>query len=367
MRPTVFLGMLGVVVLVSCAGPVRPRVKVEPVTFDHPEEIVRGTGEAEGYWVLADRRTFAVLAFLNVMGFDEEAPGMEMHPIRVKVRERVAARLASHPDKPKEWRAYYEPRRMWFGQYVNWSLSLSSDHPFRRIRPREELLYDWTDYQLADFPDVLNDFWTTANLEEVWRECWPELSAMIRQYSVPRMAEEMDFLWRYLRMPRKDSFTIIHEPVPLSRHNQASGHRFENYFYSLDGPGSNGGGLNVHEYLHTFVNDIVKASMSSQEPKLRRYFEAGKDAAISASYPDFFFWTCECLVHALDHRITVLRVSDPAIRSMVEARVDRLTRDGYTLLLPLYLSLADFEASDVPFDRYLPVLFERLPDPAAPR
>ena len=79
-----------------------PKVRPEPVSFNHPDEVIRG----EGFMVLADRREFAVMAFLNATGFDEEVQGQQMHPLRTKVRELVAANLAEHPKKVKAWRKY---------------------------------------------------------------------------------------------------------------------------------------------------------------------------------------------------------------------------------------------------------------------
>jgi hypothetical protein len=54
--------------------------------------------------------------------------------------------------------------------------------------------------------------------------------------------------------------------------------------------------------------------------------------------------------------------AEPAFQKRIEARVDSLTQEGYTILKPLYESLADFEKSDMPFDRYLPVMLEKLPE-----
>ena len=90
--------------------------------------------------------------------------------------------------------------------------------------------------------------------------------------------------------------------------------------------------------------------------------QAGKDAPISASYQDPVDWSTECLVHALAHRLGVQSVMDPSRKAMIEADVVELTRGGYPLLQPLYLLLADFEKSNLPFDQYLPSLLHNLPE-----
>src|SRR5436309_13865205 len=85
---------------VSCSP--ASEIRVAPVEFTHPDEIVRG----DGFLILADRRIFAVMAFLNAVGYDDEAQGLSMHPTRVKVRERVGKNLAGHPDRLREWRTF---------------------------------------------------------------------------------------------------------------------------------------------------------------------------------------------------------------------------------------------------------------------
>jgi hypothetical protein len=245
-------------------------------------------------------------------------------------------------------------------QYADFALSLSSDYPFKRIRPDRELGYPWAGRPLANFPEVLNDFWVTARLDEVWSKVKGDYISEVNKYDLHRMNQQMTFLWQYLRMKRSDKYVIVQVPNPLERHATASGARYENYFYSLDGPPSRLD-LNVHEYLHTIVNPLVKANYAAYKGKLQKYYEAGKDAKISKSYQDPVSFTSECLIHALDHRLTTLQTSDPETRKRVEAEVDSLTKEGYTLLNPLYMLLSDFEKSDKPFDQFLPVMLEKLP------
>ncbi|MFC1781739.1 hypothetical protein ACFLZ8_05715 [Planctomycetota bacterium] len=356
------MGIIFCAVLVTCCSLPRAKVVVEPIVFNHPDEIIKGTGHTEGNWVIADRRIFAVMAFLNIAGYDEEVTGMEMHPLRHKVRRLIAENLAEKPDKLKICRQYYQERLLGVWQYTNFALSLSSDYPFRRIRPDRELTYAWTSWELSDLPEVLNDFWVTAGLERIWAECRDDYIAEIKRYNVQRMSEQMTYIWGYMKTPRKDTYTVIHIPNPLYRHATADAHTFENYFYSIDGPSSNDGGLNIHEYLHTFINDLVGDNYVLQESKLQKYFEAGKDTSISASYQELSLWTTECLVHALDYRIRVNISAEPAYKKQIEAKVDSLTQQGYTVLKSFYELLADFEKNDMPFDKYLPIMLEKLPE-----
>lgn len=352
----IFIMILLCLFIAGCSGLFVPNISVEPIVFTHLDEMVKG----DGFMVLADRRVFAVMAFLNAAGYDEEVPGTQMHPIRLKDRKMVDDNLVRSPEKLNAWREYYKARLMGAWQYVDFALSLSSDYPFKRIRPDGELGYPWTGRLLANFPEVLNDFWVTAKLDEVWGKVKGDYLAEINKYDLGRMKRQMTFLWDYLRMRRSDVLIIVQVPNPLERHAIASGAKYENYFYSIDGPGSSID-MNVHEYLHTIINPIVEDNFAPYKDKLQRYYVAGKDAEISKPYQDPVVFTYECLVHALDSRLSVLQTSDPAAQKSVENKVTHLTNGGYTLLKPLYLLLSDFEKSGKPFDQLLPVMLEKLP------
>jgi hypothetical protein len=176
------LSVVGCSGLSCCGAKGRP----EPASFDHPDEVVRGGG----FMALADRREFAVMAFLNATGFDDEAQGQQMHPVRVKVRQMVAANLAEHPKKVKAWRRYRKGLvRKHLGTYAyqDYVLSLSTDYPFRRIRRNDELGYWYTAWLLADLPKVLNDFWRAAKLDEVWDAVKADYIAEIKRYDFEKM------------------------------------------------------------------------------------------------------------------------------------------------------------------------------------
>ncbi|MDI6451333.1 hypothetical protein [Anaerobaca lacustris] len=328
------------------------------MSFNHPDEIVRG----QGFMVLADRRVFAVMAFLNAVGLDEESPGKQMHPVRVRVRELVAANLASCPDKVESWRRHYETHKLPFYCYQDFALSLSADYPFRRIRPDAELGYAVTAEQLRDFPVILNDFWRAARVVEVWQRIQPDYAAELRKYDVARMTQQMAFLWEYLRMPRHDTLTLVNVPNLLDMHYRAIGARYEGYYYTVESPGSHSYGLNIHEYLHSIINPIVEAHSGRVKVAVREYYEAGKDKPMVEHYRAPVGFTYECLVRALDHRLRALLSATPESHERAEARMAQLHEPGLTLSQPFYRLLTQYEQSDQPFDRFFPTMLERLPE-----
>ncbi len=358
-----FISLVVTAMVMSLAGcsslsPFGAKVQPEPVSFDHPDEVIRG----EGFMILADRRVFTVMTFLNAVGFDDEYAGRQMHPVRVRVREMVAANLASHPERLASWRRYYAAHKFGTFCYQDFALSLSADYPFRQIRPDSEIGYVAAARTLRDFPNILNDFWGAAKLDDVWQHVRPEYLAELHKYDFARMERQMAFLWQYLRMPRQDTLTLVNVPNLLDTHYHAIGAHYENYYYTVESPGSHSYGLNVHEYLHSIVNPIVQARADTVKAAVSDYYEAGKDKSMSESYREPVCFTFESLVRALDHRIRALASDTPqAAEERVEARMVQLGQQGLTLAPPFYRLLAQYEESDQPFDRFFPTMLEHLP------
>jgi hypothetical protein len=346
------MAILLLVVIGGCGFPIKP----EPMVFVHDDEIVR-RGE---FVVLADRRIFTMMAFLNATGYDLESDGVEMHPVRVRVRRMLREKEVQFPDKFREWKKYYKRKPYQICVYIDFTLSLSTDYPFRRIRPYDELGFFNTIFLLADFPEVLNDFWETTDLETIWAKVKPDYVAEIGYYDIDEMERTLPFIWQYLRMQRKDSSTIVHVPNLLEAHYAAYCVRYEDYIFSVESPGSNTKGFNIHEYLHTFVNDIVKEHYHRYARKLRAYYPAGKDEKLSDAYPEAF--TIECLVRALDRRMRILLTDDPATKRKQENIARDISRQGLTLTYPFFQCLSDFEKSNLPFDEFLPQMLEILPE-----
>lgn len=357
-RPILFVTIVSALSLAGCSALSDRSIKPEPVSFDHADEIIRG----QGFMVLADRRVFAVMAFLNAAGFDEEVAGRQMHPVRARMREMVSANLTAHPKKLEAWRRYYETRRLGTFCYQDFALSLSAEYPFRRIRPDADLGYAFTAERLREFPEILNDFWVTAQLDEVWDDVKDDYLVELRKYDFQKMEQGMAFLWKYLRMERRDTFTIVNVPNLLDRHYHAIGARYENYYYSVEGPGAIGYGLNTHEYLHSIVNGLMQSNYGQQKGKLLKYYKAGRSGELSKSYQHPVTFAYECLVHAIDYRLRVLRTDDAAAREAAEKTVASLSKGGLILTQPFYRLLPEYELSGRAFNQFLPTLLQHLPE-----
>ena len=58
-----------------------------------PSDHVDGFRAGKDCIVVADRRIFAVMSFINAIGFDDQAQNTPMHPVRMKVREMLRVNL----------------------------------------------------------------------------------------------------------------------------------------------------------------------------------------------------------------------------------------------------------------------------------
>jgi hypothetical protein len=342
-------------------------VNVKPVTFDHPDEIIRN----DTFVALADRRVFAVMAFINACGFDDEASGTVMHPVRQRVREAIQKKASEHGDLFDKWKRYYNRRSFPSYCYMDYALSLSSDYPFRRIRPGSEFTCWWRSQMLNSFPKILNEFWETVELEEIWSQVKLDYLTQIKNYDFGRMAGELAFVWEYLRLDRKDRFIFISVPNLLGSHYTDMGAHYENYYYAVEGPREYSNGFNIHEYLHSFISALMNKNYASQQKKLNAYFVAGKDMPMAKNYGQRKAYASECLIRALDHRTCLLMEDNPEAVKQRENTTKRLNREnvvkwitdeGLLLTEPFYRLLIKFEETDMNFEEYLPEMLDLLPE-----
>lgn len=333
-------------------------LNVEPVSFSREDELIGN----DDFIILADRRVFTVMAFMNACGYDTEFEGKEMHPVRIRVREAIQAKANQHPDLLERWKQYYKKKAMPNFGYLDFVFSLNDDYPFRRIRPNSELQYPNTAKTLADLPAILNEFWETLELEQIWGEVKPDYIAEINKYDFKRMSDKLAFIWQYLRLQRKDHFTFVSVPNLLDQHYVGILAQYENYWYIVESPGAGDHSLNIHEYLHSIINSLVENNYKSYKKKLDKYFEAGKDLPWAKFYQHPVGYASECLVRALDKRIHVVFEDNPESTTRNENRVAELTEKGFILVQPFYQLLVEYEDSEINFEVFLPKLLERLPE-----
>jgi len=343
--------IFALVVVGGCRFP----IKTESAIFHHEDELVR-KGD---FVVLADRRIFATMAFLNAVGFDKEHKSMQMYPARLAVRKMLKDKAAAHPEKFQAWKQYYRKTGCARFHYIDFALSLSTDYPFKRIRPYDELGYFITFFKLADFPKVLNDFWQTAELDKIWAQVKPLYLEDVHKYDVDRMERQFNFLWSYLRMQRTDQLIFMVIPNPLGMRFSGQWSTYENYGYIVESPRYR---LNLHEYLHSIADPLVKKHYSRHRRKLNKYYQAAKDLPYASSYQHPVSHAGESLIRAMDSRMHALMEDDPETTKNCEARCIELSESGLSLAHPFYELLKQYEQTDMSFDQFVPLMLDLVPE-----
>lgn len=352
--PKDHLLLFSILVLVSLGGCRKP-IEIEPASFSHKDEMIRD-GD---FIVLADRRIFATMAFLNAVGYDNEIKG-DPHPVLLRVREILKAKATANPEHFRKWTSYYEQKELPDFIYKDFALSLSTDYPFRRIRPNTELGYPVISRKLSKFPSILNNFWETVELDEIWAQVKPSYLEEMRKYDFAKMKRQLTFVWEYLRMDRTDKLVFVSIPSLLDPHS-ASGAGYENYFYMIESLRATSHALSVHEYLHTIVNSMVEACYEAHREKLDAYLETRRGTIFAKSYSTTDTYTYECLIRALSIRMHILLEKDPSTTKNCEDRIRYLTDNGLSLVGPFYDLLPEFEKSDKSIEEFLPTMLDLLP------
>lgn len=351
-----------IVFAVLAVVPASASAQTEAKAFPYESEVIRGNG----FLVVADRRVFAVMALLNAVGYDAEYEGVEMHPARVAVRSELVRRLSGWADSVSRWRDTYESLDLPVWVYLDYALSLSPGAPFRRVHAEEELGYRDAQLRLeeAGFLDILNRFWEAAEVEDIWLSLRPRYLAELERYDFAKMADQLATLWAYLRMPRQDKYTLVNVPNLLDSHYQAIGAEYGRYYYQVESPGSHAYALNLHEYLHSIINPLVRERFDEHESILTEYYELGRTGEYARSYQQPMSMTAESLVRAIDHRLRVQMAESAEDVARAESRVAELAAGGLPLVRSFYdLLITEFEPGEAGFDVLLPRLLEMLPRP----
>jgi hypothetical protein len=207
----------------------------------------------------------------------------------------------------------------------------------------------------------VNEFWVDAKLDEVWNTVKPGYFAELQKYDIDKMSGDLDFVWSFVRMPRREARVMVSVPNLLDRHFSADSMGCGKYFVSVEGPGSHDYRLNVHEYLHEIVNPAVARWRDQYLVQLQPYFDRWQHFPGAHGYGTLQMYVQESLVKALEARVSVkLR---PELRARKSSQVAQDVKSGFELTGIFHENLAEFETGEGTFDDFVKVLFERLPKP----
>jgi hypothetical protein len=295
---------------------------------------------------------FATMCALYAAGYESDVSPDSWSAFRAQMRERLKKQRGPAVDALKEFygsHQFRDPAAM-LSRFVWFGLVSGPAPKFQPALRRDDLPPEVLD--LEGFSEVLSNYYTEQNIHHLWREVQPLYDREIARLHDP-VSQILFVSGTYLREvvdPTKPRwFTIIVEPLVGRITN------LRNYgdHYAVILSGSNEIPTDVvrHAYLHFLLDPLPLQYLHVIGVK-RPLFEVAAKAPrlVPDLREDFPAWFAECLVRAVE--IKLKRMS-PSER---EVALQANDADGYTLVRPLFLALADYEKSEPAFHHYFPDL-----------
>jgi hypothetical protein len=301
--------------------------------------------EGEGFAIVPDVRAFTVYAFLNGPAGWTDENGPAFSPARAQLVADMEVRLATvDPKQVKRWRSFYEQHRQIPYRYLYYTLALGAPPAFRHVVPLEKTKYPEIVGSLAGFNGILAEFYQAANIQVLYDESYRDIMlAEIRRYDPIRIRKQIAYVYDYLRLDRAQAsaFDVVIVPVPFNSHWDAYALNYTDRLYIVEGPESNDYGLNVHEYLHMLMDDLIPGDLAGQRDKLNAIYEANRLGPYVQSYQELHTYVEENLVRALDHRMRLQMEADRAT-DMERTMADEVA-NGLVLVDDFYQGLEAYE------------------------
>jgi tetratricopeptide (TPR) repeat protein len=291
---------------------------------------------------------FSTFAALNACGYDADLA--DSNPLRAQTRGEIAQNVARSPEAQKAQQRMCtfiqdhkpaDPRHAQ-SQYVSLALELTEPPQFQTIGREADLPPDAA-YVLGFVP-LLQRFYDTAGLRDVWRRHEKDYDHLVEQFApqIAKMRFDTDI---YLKLASAGylgrSFTIYVEP--LSAPGEANARNYGSDYYLVISPAANGE-LPMHEIRHTYLHFILDPmalkranAVKALEPILDDVQSAPMDEAFKY---DISLLVTESLIQAIEAR--TLNGGKAPERAR-EAAMRAAMAQGYVLTRYFYEGLEGFE------------------------
>ncbi len=292
----------------------------------------------------AAKRVFAVYAFMNAGGYDDDN-GRGFGPLRQAVREAIEA----VPDKDllDRVRAYYGQRSgVLFSTFGTYAVSLGGTGPFSEG--------DGSPGSLRGMAPLLNEFYAKAKLGSIWEASQGEYQSHLREV-MPLFSTPAQEVLDYGRMGLLPANTYVYVPNYLEAYGRASTTRQDGRRYIVQGPAlSSASHVNTfrHEFAHSVVAPISEENLELIESKRSLYRRAPGE--VTRYYRDWRSFVEECLVRAITVRVAEISTPVPGGgEAMRRGDIER----GFFLVGPFTESLKVYETSGLTLREFAPRLF----------
>lgn len=293
-----------------------------------------------------DIRVFAVMAALNLAGFDKETPGREMS----EVRQRLRSRLANvDPDLKSRLQAFYQQNQIDLPPerphqqvaYTSLALLLSEPPDFTIAVPEDQVPADV--WRLRGFEKLVAELYRKAPLAELWQEFQPRYRKELAAYR-PILRDVIQETLAYFRIPPRIVLDrqIVLIPDLLDVKEIVNARNMEKEYRIVVGPSDslpdNRERLR-HEYLHFLVDPLVQKfgfhllefddllDLAQRQPHIRSDYQNR-----------FLVITAESLIESIQLRF---REPEEADRELLD-----LFRRGLIFAPYFYRELTEYESNE---------------------
>jgi len=295
---------------------------------------------------------FAVLTAINVAGYDAELNSPSTHPLRLQLRQSIAARDLKSVRLLKEFFAAHrkpDPRDE-LSQYVTLALSVDGPPDFKwhystdRTPPAA--------VALGEMIPLLTEFWKEANLEHEWQAAQPAYDAVIAKYHEP-ITNVLLEANGYLRNPTSGSrgrrFQVYVDL--LGAPNQVHTRGFtDDYFVVLTSSQDLRAKDIRRAYLHYLIDPLAIRSTEA----ISKYKPLCYMAETAKALPEVYKQDCVLLfgmslVRAIESRM-----------DHAPGQVDQAMQEGYVLTGYFAEALAGYEKQEQAMRFYLPDMINAI-------
>lgn len=262
----------------------------------------------------------------------------------------------------------------WMLEYVATMVAINSTYP-PNINPETYKLeiFDkthgtnnrWVINRLNSFESVypiLNKLWIEANIYNSIQS-FNDLYDSIGKIYFNQAKNVINQSLRYLRLTEEEAFEnkTIKILVNLIGPDGEMGPEFCNVIYDIKGCNSSYT-YRPHELLHSIVAKKTKELSNKDriEKLTAMIWDEVENTKARKSYPSMLIYFDECLVRALDYRITELNSIKDSYK--IEKEIDNDVKNGFVFIKPICEILAGYERSDQSFYDFFNDLLTNLED-----
>jgi tetratricopeptide repeat protein len=299
---------------------------------------------------------FATMCALYAAGYEGDVSPDNWSAYRAQMRERLRAQKGPAVDALREFykgHQFRDPAAM-LSRFVWFGLVSGPAPKFRPVLRRDELPPDVLD--LEGFSDILSSYYAEQNIGKLYRGVQPLYNREIERLHEP-VAQILFQAGTYVRavvdptIPK--TFTIIVEPLVGRITNVRN--FLDHYAIVLSGSDEIPSDVVRHAYLHFLLDGLTLQYQHVIAVKRPLYEIAAKAPRLTPDLKDDFpSWFGECTVRAVEIK---LRKLSPSER---EAALQSNDADGYVLVRPIFVGLAEYEKGELAFRSYFPDLVRAI-------